>query len=264
SINAPELERQYVHEVYDTIAESFSDSRYAPWPGVMRFLRSLPPGSWGADIGCGNGKYLVAVARDKLSLSPLLASDTSARLLGHVRGRGFDAVAANLLSLPYRPGLLDFFICVAVLHHLATPQRRLEGLQSMASLLKVGGLGLIQVWAKDQHWEGQTTAYLQSGKTDSTKGVVMANAVVPGGGVIPVQKLRTPFVASDVLLPWNASKKKAETTTKVEAMRYYHVFEANELENLIAQVPCLELVESAYEQGNWSAIVRKIDHTLRR
>lgn len=182
----------------------------------MRFLRSLPPGSWGADIGCGNGKYLVAVARDKLSLLPLLASDTSVRLLDRVRGRGFDAVAANLLALPYRLGLLDFFICVAVLHHLATPQRRLEGLQSMASLLRVGGLGLVQVWAKDQHWEGQTTAYLQSGKPDSAKGVAMANAVVPGGGVFPVQKLRTPFVAADVLLPWNASKKKGRLIIVIE------------------------------------------------
>ncbi|KAL5103841.1 hypothetical protein TcWFU_001714 [Taenia crassiceps] len=184
NINAPELELRYVHEVYDAIAESFSDSRYAPWPGVLRFLRSLPSGSWGADIGCGN----------------------------------------------------DFFICVAVLHHLSTPQRRLEGLQSVASLLKVGGLGLIQVWAKDQHWEGQKTAYLQSGKSDSGK--------------------------ADVLLPWNASKKKAGTATKVEVMRYYHVFEAKELEDLIAQVPCLELIESSYEQGNWSAIVRKIEPNL--
>ncbi|EUB59584.1 Alkylated DNA repair protein AlkB [Echinococcus granulosus] len=261
-LHAPELERQYVHEVYDTIAESFSDSRYAPWPGVMRFLRSLPSGSWGADIGCGNGKYLVAVVRDKLPLSPLLASDSSLRLLDHVRGRGFDGVAANLLALPYRPGLLDFFISVAVLHHLATPQRRLEGLKSMASLLRVGGLGLIQVWAKDQHWKGQTMAYVQSRKPDCAKGIVMTNAAVPGGGVMPVQKSRAPFVAADILLPWNASKKKAETATEVAVMRYYHVFEASELENLIAEVSCLELVESVYEQGNWSTIVRKIDPTL--
>ncbi|VDM33331.1 unnamed protein product [Hydatigera taeniaeformis] len=249
-------------QVYDTIAGSFSDSRYAPWPGVMRFLKSLPPGSWGADIGCGNGKYLVAVAQNNLLLSPLLASDTSIRLLDHVRGRGFDAVAANLLALPYRSGLLDFFICVAVLHHLATPQRRLDGIKSMASLLKGGGLGLIQVWAKDQHWKGKSTMYLKSGKFESTEGVVMEEVAVPGGGKIPLQKLRTPFVATDVLLPWNAVNKKVETPNKVALMRYYHVFETGELENLIAQVSCLELVESVYEQGNWSAIVRKIEPTL--
>ena len=49
--------------------------------------------------------------------------------------------------------------------------------------------------------------------------------------------------------------------TKVESkvVRYYHVFETGELEELIGHVPCLKLLECIYEQGNWSAIVRKID-----
>ena len=170
----------------------------------MRFLRSLPHHAWGADIGCGNGKYLVAVNQEKLPLAPILASDSSSRLLDLVRSRGFDAVVANILSLPYRPNSLDFFICVAVLHHLATPQRRLEGLKSMAAVLKVGGVGFIQVWAKDQHYKGQTAVYVNG----NTEGVALQTAVVPGGGVLPVQKPRTPFVAADVLLPWNRTKKK--------------------------------------------------------
>ena len=29
-----------------------------PWPIVERFLKELPPGSVGLDVGCGNGKYL--------------------------------------------------------------------------------------------------------------------------------------------------------------------------------------------------------------
>lgn len=58
---------------------------------------------------------------------------------------GFDAVAANLLSLPYRLGRLDFFICIAVLHHLATPGRRIAGIRAMVALLTIGGEGLIQV-----------------------------------------------------------------------------------------------------------------------
>lgn len=170
----------------------------------MRFLKSLPPHSWGADIGCGNGKYLITVNKEKLPLAPILASDSSSRLLEVVRDRGFDAVVANLLSLPYRPNTLDFFICVAVLHHLSTPQRRLEGLKSLASILKVGGLGLIQVWARDQHWKGHSTSYVN----DNTEGVALEMAVIPGGSVLPVQKPRTPFVASDVLLPWNTTRRK--------------------------------------------------------
>lgn len=191
--------------MYDLIAESFSASRYSPWPGVMQFLKRLPPGSFGADIGCGNGKYLVAAADQKLALSPLLASDSSINLLELVRLRGFDAVAANILALPYRSNSLDFFISVAVLHHLSTPERRRQGLISMIQLLKVGGLGLIQVWAKDQRWKGHCATYIK--KENSEKGANEVS-VVPGGYVMPIQKPRTPFVASDILLPWNAPKKK--------------------------------------------------------
>ncbi|ORY46743.1 hypothetical protein BCR33DRAFT_637631, partial [Rhizoclosmatium globosum] len=44
--------------VYEAIAPHFSATRYKPWPVVETFLKSLPPGSIGADVGCGNGKYL--------------------------------------------------------------------------------------------------------------------------------------------------------------------------------------------------------------
>ena len=68
--NALSLENESVHRVYDIIASHFSDTRYKvqfhqstslkpqPWPLVESFLRSLPPGSVGLDIGCGNGKYM--------------------------------------------------------------------------------------------------------------------------------------------------------------------------------------------------------------
>lgn len=44
--------------VYEHIARHFSSTRYKPWPLIPRFLSTLPPGSVGADLGCGNGKYL--------------------------------------------------------------------------------------------------------------------------------------------------------------------------------------------------------------
>ncbi|CAG8619595.1 1850_t:CDS:2 [Acaulospora colombiana] len=51
-------EQQYVHDVYQAIAPHFSQTRYKPWPVVEQFLKGLDVGSVGADIGCGNGKYL--------------------------------------------------------------------------------------------------------------------------------------------------------------------------------------------------------------
>ncbi len=52
------LERTHVHEVYESIAEHFSDTRHTQWPRVAAFLDSLPPGAILVDAGCGNGKYL--------------------------------------------------------------------------------------------------------------------------------------------------------------------------------------------------------------
>lgn len=68
-------EEEHVHEVYEQIASHFSSTRYKvsitcpflaarltstiqPWPIVERFLKEQPGGAIGADIGCGNGKYL--------------------------------------------------------------------------------------------------------------------------------------------------------------------------------------------------------------
>uniref|UniRef100_A0A5K3FRP6 Transposase n=1 Tax=Mesocestoides corti TaxID=53468 RepID=A0A5K3FRP6_MESCO len=195
----------------------------------------------------------------------MLASDSSVKLINIVHERGFDGIAANLLSLPYRRGILDFFICIAVLHHLATPERRIEGIRVMADLLRVGGEGLIQVWAKDQKWSGQPAVYVEKNESSATQccnhSQQSENAVVFRDSTLSVQKPRTPFVASDVLLPWNARKKGEDSTNSAvhNINRYYHVFEKGELENLISTIPCVKIVDCVYEQGNWSAIIRKID-----
>jgi 2-polyprenyl-3-methyl-5-hydroxy-6-metoxy-1,4-benzoquinol methylase len=56
--DACQLEEEYVHQVYNKIAHTFSDSRYRPWPHVAEFLRTFTSGSFVLDIGCGNGKYM--------------------------------------------------------------------------------------------------------------------------------------------------------------------------------------------------------------
>ena len=56
--DALSLETDSVHRVYEIIASHFSETRYKPWPLVETFLKGLPSGSVGLDVGCGNGKYL--------------------------------------------------------------------------------------------------------------------------------------------------------------------------------------------------------------
>ena len=52
------LERLHVHDVYESIAGHFSETRHSPWPRVAAFLRALPASALVLDVGCGNGKYL--------------------------------------------------------------------------------------------------------------------------------------------------------------------------------------------------------------
>lgn len=95
-----DYEVQYVHSVYEEIASHFSSTRYKvcvthclstfayktnhlqPWPIVERFLKEQPNGAIGADVGCGNGKYLAVnkevfiVGSDRFGLSFLALTQT--------------------------------------------------------------------------------------------------------------------------------------------------------------------------------------------
>jgi ubiquinone/menaquinone biosynthesis C-methylase UbiE len=56
--DASKFESSYVHQVYNQIADHFSNTRHSAWPGVVEFIQSLKKDSVMLDIGCGNGKYL--------------------------------------------------------------------------------------------------------------------------------------------------------------------------------------------------------------
>jgi tRNA (uracil-5-)-methyltransferase TRM9 len=75
SVKGEQYEEANVHAVYEQIASHFSATRYKvqfvrdkstrsvltleqPWPIIERFLKGLPDGAVGLDVGCGNGKYL--------------------------------------------------------------------------------------------------------------------------------------------------------------------------------------------------------------
>jgi hypothetical protein len=45
------IEKAYVHDVYEQISATFSDSRYRAWPRVKQFLMDLEPGAIVCDVG---------------------------------------------------------------------------------------------------------------------------------------------------------------------------------------------------------------------
>ncbi|KUI60681.1 tRNA (carboxymethyluridine(34)-5-O)-methyltransferase [Cytospora mali] len=117
-------EETHVHGVYEAIAPHFSATRHRPWPFVSSFLASQPPGSVGLDVGCGNGKNM-GVNKDVV----MLGCDRSAAL-------GADVAVADSLVLPFREAGADFAICIAVIHHLSTRERRVDAIRQLLRCIR--------------------------------------------------------------------------------------------------------------------------------
>lgn len=226
---APEqYEEQHVHEVYENIALHFSSTRYKPWPIVHDFLQSIPAGSVGLDVGCGNGKYL-PVNKDVF----IVGSDRSTNLvkIAH-KHQPHSAIVADNLSLPHGGGAVsggrfDFAISIAVIHHLSSPERRVDAIRSILECLRSGGKALIYVWALEQK--------------NSRRGWDESNA-------------------QDVMVPWvmrtgkqdlgNGQVSEPKETT---FQRYYHLYRSGELEGYIHDAGG-EVVNSGYDRDNWWAV----------
>ncbi|KAK4550861.1 hypothetical protein LTR36_000441 [Oleoguttula mirabilis] len=221
-------EEQHVHTVYEQIASHFSSTRYKPWPIIERFLKELPAGSVGLDIGCGNGKYL--------AVNPsifLVGSDRSHNLAEiAAQHQPHSVVVADILDLPHQPHCFDFAISIAVVHHLSTPERRVQAIRSIVESLKPGGKALVYVWALEQEssrrgWSEQDT--------------------------------------QDVMVPWVMRGSKKDHGDRHEANgghshssdktfhRYYHLYRKGELEQDVhAADGCV--IDAGYEKDNWWAI----------
>lgn len=127
--DAQSHEDQYVHTVYDQIAPHFSQTRYKPWPVIAKFLDSIPTGSIGLDAGTGNGKYLPLSGGRFLTMGV----DRSFELLKFAQYAGEspiprDVILGDVRDSIWRHGVFDFAISIATIHHLATPERRVDSI----------------------------------------------------------------------------------------------------------------------------------------
>nr|XP_023020411.1 alkylated DNA repair protein alkB homolog 8 isoform X1 [Leptinotarsa decemlineata] len=254
-IVASDLEKEHVHKVYENIALHFSDTRHKPWPNVLDFVMSFNRGSMLVDVGCGNGKYL-GLNRDIFDIG----CDRSFGLIDVCSRKGFETFMSNCLALPLKDNSVDGCLSIAVIHHLATEERRLRAVQEMVRILKVGGRALIYVWAKDQHKGKQKSAYImQDRKNRVAEQEILFNEVneevpISDRVTLPIHVNRTQFKHKDVLVPW---KLKSDNKLQDTFLRFYHVFDEKELENLCRKINSVEIIKSYYDQGNWCIIIEK-------
>jgi SAM-dependent methyltransferase len=164
-----ELESQYVHHVYDAIANDFDHTRYRPWPAIRHFVNSLSPGSLLLDLGCGNGRNL-CINRQVIDIG----CDYSMPLCSIAHQRGRPIFCGSALTLPIRDCIFDHIICIAVIHHFATASRRVSCLREVSRVLRPGGTALITAWATDQKKKKYTEAdqmvpWTVDGRFDSSR-----------------------------------------------------------------------------------------------
>jgi tRNA (uracil-5-)-methyltransferase TRM9 len=279
-LDASEYEQANVHAVYESIASHFSDTRYKPWPLIPAFLDSLPIGSVGADVGCGNGKYLASyniLAESEEARILTLGVDRSSNLIDIARDnfassprstgsrRRNEVCVGDALCTNYRSGCFDFAISIATIHHMSTFERRSKAVQEMIRLispvpasevstersekhsqgpyaaLTLGrGRFLIVVWAREQR--GQSRRQFEN-VCEEVKEVEMLSA------------------EQDLLVPWILRKDTDATKAEV-FQRFYHVFSEGELESVVEDAAKkfsdldVKLEMNGWEKGNWYGIWR--------
>jgi ubiquinone/menaquinone biosynthesis C-methylase UbiE len=140
-----------------------------------------------------------------------------------------EASRVNLLQgdigfLPLKNESVDAVLYIATLHHLPTPQDRLQSLLEIKRCLKPGGSSLISVWAQEQE---KFKEELEKSKDNQEDG----------------------FEYGDIFLPWRLKEGG-------EFQRYYHLFSKNEWEDLIAKSE-LEIVKIFFSADNHYAELKK-------
>lgn len=137
---------------YDELAEAFAASRGASEPGLVRALAQAQPGARVLDLGCGQGRVaaLLPANCEYVGLdfsAEMLAIAERAVNTGHLSRASF--VVADLLDPTWpalAPGLYDWIILRAALHHIPGAENRQTILKRAAGCLAPQGRLLLANW----------------------------------------------------------------------------------------------------------------------
>ena len=195
-----------IKQFYNHVAKDFDRSRIRVWPCVSSFLSKFNSESKLIDIGCGNGKNIITSPNLKFK-----GIDFSDELVKICQNKGLDVIEANMTSIPFDNNSFDGFITVASYHHLSTDEDRTKALNEMYRILKIGGSGLIVVWAMEQ-------------PDDST----------------------FHFTKSDEFVKWKYNK-----TGQTFLRYYHIYRDNDLANEIIKLEPRFKIIKQGWEKGNW-------------
>ena len=205
-----------VKDNYNDIATSFDLTRKKEiWPEVRAQAAVIKEGSKILDVGCGNGRLLEALPKQKIDY---LGVDNSRELIKLAKKNYPESrfLAADILDLTViSENNFDYIFCLAVLPHIPSHNLRICALKELRQKLGPGGRIIISAWnlwsaapgQKDYRWL-IWSSWLGSRFKSRSRG-------------------RLDF--GDLIFPWKNSAGRALSE------RYYHAFTGGELRRLVRQ-----------------------------
>jgi alkylated DNA repair protein alkB family protein 8 len=145
-----DIETDYVKRFYETNAHCFSNTRYKAWDTFEEFVKTLDTKSKIIELGCGNGKNLIYL--QKQGFNDLTGVDNCEELLkicrdsciGETKFINFDVCDENFTT--HITNNYDVVICIAVLHHIPSQQRRETLIKNIRNISHSNTKILLTVW----------------------------------------------------------------------------------------------------------------------
>jgi ubiquinone/menaquinone biosynthesis C-methylase UbiE len=139
-----EFETTNVKNVYEIIANDFSDKRFNKWDWIEEYLENLTSNNIILDIGCGNGRNMMNKKHTFIGV------DNCTNFVNIACKRNLNVVLSDMTALPFIDNMFDNIIMIASFHHLSTIERRLKCLEEINRILKKNGTILLSVWSINQ------------------------------------------------------------------------------------------------------------------
>ena len=134
-----------LQNLYEQIADDFSESRAAPWPEFHFFKKFISEGDDVVELGCGNGRAYQFLREKKIEY---LGIDFSKKLLDIARKRYPDTSfqRQDLTDMRLENKKYDAVISVASLHHIPSKRLRKKVFKKISVALKDDGILIFSVW----------------------------------------------------------------------------------------------------------------------
>ncbi len=139
-----EFENNNVKNIYEIIANNFSDKRYNSWDWIDNFISIFPKNSTILDIGCGNGRNM---KNNNYNFYGVDNCDNFVKMAKEITPNVF---LSDMTKLPFPDNYFDAIISIASFHHLSNINRRNECLKEMHRVLKPNGKILLSIWSINQ------------------------------------------------------------------------------------------------------------------